>query len=71
MPTVVHYVDSETFGGTERILVTLLGCLRQHGWRPVLAPSGATDSDAATPRPAHPEITRAWPDWSPNSAWLG
>lgn len=36
MRTVVHFVDSDAFGGTEKIILTLLSGLNQDRWRPVL-----------------------------------
>jgi glycosyltransferase involved in cell wall biosynthesis len=36
MYTVLHFVDSGVFGGTERIILTLLSGLDRKRWRPVL-----------------------------------
>jgi glycosyltransferase involved in cell wall biosynthesis len=38
--TVVHFVDSESFGGCERIMLTLLSGLNRAEWRPVLFHNG-------------------------------
>ena len=57
--TVVHFSDSEAFGGTERALLQLIGGLDRARWRPVLfhaAVPGATqlrDEAVALGVPAH------------------
>lgn len=38
--TVVHFVDSNSFGGCERIILTLLSGLNRAEWRPVLFHNG-------------------------------
>lgn len=43
MRTAVHFVDSDAFGGTEQIILTLLESLHHCGWRCVLVHHPAPD----------------------------
>jgi glycosyltransferase involved in cell wall biosynthesis len=50
--TVVHYSDSDGFGGAEQVMLQLLAGLDRRRWRPVLMHHGRTGSEHLTARAA-------------------
>ena len=47
--TVVHYTDSDEFGGTEQVVLQLLAGLDRRRWRPVLLHHGGGSRDRRPP----------------------